>query len=122
MLFGLWYVLGILAWVGSKLAAASGTQEVMGEAGGSERLDGMEWEWDWEMAMHGGKEMKTSRSHVPIRKGSVLHDLYLWWPAWWELRGHECAERALPVLVIHPLKSQPAQSSAVCGAEVKMFG
>ena len=44
--------------------------------------DCMEWEWGWEMATCWGKGMKTSRNHMPICKGSAVHDLYLWWPAW----------------------------------------
>lgn len=79
----------------------------------------MEWEGAWEMATCQGKGMKTSRNHVPVCKG--FRDLYLWWPAWGELWRHKCVERPLPAVVIHPLKSPFAQSSAACGAQMKKF-
>lgn len=72
--------------------------------------------------MYQGKGMKANRKYLPVCKSSPLCDIYLWWPAWWELTGHKCPERALPAIVIHPLKSQTAQRSAVCITWVKKFG
>lgn len=111
------------AWVGSKFAAVSGTPEVVGKAGGSESGDdSMEWEWGWEVATWWGTGTKTSRNYMPICKVSALCALYSWQAAWWELRGHECAERALPAIGIHLLKGQSAKSSAVYGTQVRKFG
>ena len=122
MLFGLWYVL--YHSMGGKQACSCFWYTRGGGGSWWESKTGddrMGWEWGWEMATCQRKGMKTSRNHVPVCIGSALRDLYLWWPAWRELRGHECAERALPAVVFHPLKSHPAQRSAVCGAQVKRF-
>lgn len=113
MLFGLWFVL--YDSIGGQQVCCCFWNTRGGGGSWWEWENGddcMEWEWGWEVATCWGTGTKTSRNHMPICKVSALCDFCLWWAARWELRGHECAERALPATVIHPLKGQSARSSA----------